>query len=308
MNISFKLIEVVPVENTLGEGVLWRESDATIWWTDIAERKLFCKYWGRQKIEVFSLPERLGSFGFVQNETSMFVGAFESGFALFRPESDYFEWLHRPSELALATGRRLNDGRVGPGGRFWAGSMLETNNVIGGKDQTGLYCLSHNGKSKLVHTGLRISNGIAWDSEGARIYLSDSSENSIYTASFNPTSGKCSRFKIFVKTEEGAPDGAVTDSAGNYWTALWGAGMIACYNPDGKKIGSLQLPIPQPTCIAFGGPDLKHVIITSAREGLTEKELRLAPGSGNVFIFESNIKGCIANEYQFDGKIIPLEK
>ena len=44
---SFNLEAVISVGNILGEGVLWRPSDQTIWWTDIQGKALYCLEWGK---------------------------------------------------------------------------------------------------------------------------------------------------------------------------------------------------------------------------------------------------------------------
>jgi len=66
----------------------------------------------------------------------------------------------------------------------------------------------------------------------------------------------------------GNPDGAVVDSEGCLWLALWGAGQVVRLNYDGQVIGSVQLPVSQPSCPAFAGPTLEQFYITTAQEGL----------------------------------------
>ncbi len=114
MKIETVLIDTIDVGNTLGECVLWRASDQTVWWTDIQECQLFKLSWPAGNLRKYDLPERLGSFGFVFGDDSRLICAYESGFALFRPETRENEWLSRPA--ALKKGVRLNDGRVAPDG------------------------------------------------------------------------------------------------------------------------------------------------------------------------------------------------
>lgn len=65
---------------------------------------------------MFLTPERLGSFAFVEGHDDCIVVAFETGYGLLYPRSGKLCWLARPT--ALRAGRRLNDGRVSPDGRF----------------------------------------------------------------------------------------------------------------------------------------------------------------------------------------------
>src|SRR5690348_14972172 len=81
-----ELVDTVVVDNTLGESVSWDPKAERLWWTDIHERRLY-RYDPRAKsLSTYELPERLGSFGFVKGSDRL-IGAFESGFALYGPES-----------------------------------------------------------------------------------------------------------------------------------------------------------------------------------------------------------------------------
>src|ERR1700685_3089593 len=119
---SAELVDIVSVRNTLGEGVVWDPIGERTWWTDIQERRLFRYDPQARALEIFELPERLGSFGLVEG-CDKIVGAFESGFAFFPPESGKLDWVARPAHGAA--NMRFNDGRVDRQGRFWAGTMVE---------------------------------------------------------------------------------------------------------------------------------------------------------------------------------------
>ena len=53
----------------------------------------------------------------------------------------------------------------------------------------------------------------------------------------------------------------------------------------------LRLPVSQPTCVAFGGPQLDRLFITSATQGFDEQALLAEPEAGNVLVFQTNITG-----------------
>jgi len=44
------------------------------------------------------------------------------------------------------------------------------------------------------------------------------------------------------------------------------AARLACYAPDGRLLRTIDLPVPYPTCPAFGGPSLETLFITSIRD------------------------------------------
>jgi sugar lactone lactonase YvrE len=279
-----KLIDIVPAGNTLGEGISWEPVGERIWWTDIQERKLFRYDPLTRALESFELPERLGSFGFVEG-CDKIVGAFESGFAFFHPESGQLDWVDRPAHDARNI--RFNDGRVDRQGRFWAGTMVEGEGGPKGK----LYCL-HGAKSEVRLTGIAISNSICFSADGRNLYFADTPHRTILRYDIDPANGAIGNRQIFAQTPMGAfPDGSNIDAEGHLWNAHWGAGRVVRYAPDGTISGEIDIPTMQPTCIAFGGKNLDLLFVSSARLGLGEEALAKQPHAGNVFVYQLDVKG-----------------
>ena len=286
MAFKARLIETVETADTLGEGVLWRDSDQTVWWTDIQGRRLRRLAWPSLDLTSYDVPERIGSFGFVAGRDDLMVVAFETGFAVFAPDSGRTVWLDRPA--ALGAGVRLNDGRVDPRGRFWAGSMMEGGVPDGRRPRGVLYRLGADGRAAPVLGGVGISNGLCWSPEGDRVYFADSLLGAIYSGPFDADSGVFGRLELFARFTGEAPDGAVTDAQGCVWTALWGGGRVARLSPDGRQLATVEVDAPQPTCPAFGGPDGTLLFVVSARDELSADQLAAKPLSGALFVFETD--------------------
>jgi sugar lactone lactonase YvrE len=51
------------------------------------------------------------------------------------------------------------------------------------------------------------------------------------------------------------------------------------------------VPVPRPTSLAFGGPDLDRLYITSAAADLDSAMLEVAPLSGSLFEYEPGVRG-----------------
>ena len=278
-----KLIEIIPVGNTLGEGISWDPVGQRIWWTDIQERRLFRYDPVTRALESFELPERLGSFGFVEGSDKI-VGAFESGFGFYHPESGRLDWLARPAHEAA--NMRFNDGRVDRQGRFWAGSMVEGEGEPKGK----LYCLQA-GQSKVRLTGIAISNSICFGADGRHLYFADTPHRTILRYDID-AGGEIGNRQIFVRTPPGAfPDGSNIDAQGHLWNAHWGAGRVVRYAPDGSISGEIDIPTTQPTCIAFGGQNLDLLYVSSAREHMGDEVLAAQPHAGDVFVYQLDVQG-----------------
>src|SRR5262249_36493131 len=77
------------------------------------------------------------------------------------------------------------------------------------------------------------------------------------------------------------PDGLVVGSEGCLWVALWGGSEVRRYSPTGGLLATLPVPVSQPTCPAFGGPDLSDLYLTTAWQGLDEKQRAAEPLAGH---------------------------
>jgi len=246
-------------------------------------------------LERFTLPERLGSFVFVAGGDQI-IAAFESGFALYHPESGRIDWLARPKHGGPDI--RFNDGRVDRQGRFWAGTMVERGGVPGGK----LYCLQADGGAEVHAAGIGISNSLCFSPDGRRLYFADTPARTIISFDLDPASGTISNRRVFAKTPEGAfPDGANVDAEGFVWSAHWGAGRVVRYTPSGEVSATIEVPASQPTCVTFGGEDLDLLYVTSAREGLHEAALQAQPNAGDVFVYKVAVPGLLDAPYVFNG-------
>ncbi|HWA91048.1 MAG TPA: SMP-30/gluconolactonase/LRE family protein [Rhizomicrobium sp.] len=285
-------VETIAVGNTLGEGIHWDVATQSAWWTDIQEKRIHRYDPAARKLDAFAMPERVGAFALMERGDRI-VAALESGFALVDLKGGAPEWLGRPD--AAVPGLRFNDGRVDRQGRFWAGTMEEIEPRAG---LGNLYSVGPDGSVARRESGIAISNGLAWSPDGARMYFADSPLRTIYCYDFDTASGQISNRRVFARTPDGAhPDGAAVDSLGFLWSAHWGAGRIVRYRPDGTVDRALDVPVSQPTCVAFGGPDLDLMFVTSARDGLSAQALANETGAGNVFVYKMDVKGLPDRRY-----------
>ncbi len=281
--MAAELIAEFAVHNELGEGIQWRESDQSIWWTDILGHCLYRCQWPQQTLERFEMPEPLCSFAFTDRQNVM-LAAFASGIARMDLTTLERVWLTKIDTHDDQV--RLNDGRADRFGRFWVGSMVkhmeQTPKPLG-----ELFRVTEGQVSTPQAADIWISNGLCWSPQSDYLYFADSPRQSIYRYDFEGDSGIISNRTLFAETPDGAyPDGANVDARGNLWSAHWGAGEVVCYSPLGQILGRVHVPTCQPSCIAFGGPQLECLFVTSARQGLSAEVLATEQSAGNVFVFK----------------------
>ncbi len=107
-------------QNILGEGPLWHPLKNRLFWVDIITGDLYQSDEGLESFSKTHFDCQIGAFGF--RKEGGFIFATDQGFALWdegQPEPDFF-WNPLPTDRKNV---RLNDGKVDPGGRFWAGSL-----------------------------------------------------------------------------------------------------------------------------------------------------------------------------------------
>jgi sugar lactone lactonase YvrE len=282
--------------NIVGEGPVWDDRRHCLWWTDIMNRVLFRLDWPGRALASFAMPRRLASIGLC--ESSRLVLGFEDGVYLHEPGSERFDCLAL-IESDIPT-NRLNDGKVGPDGAFWVGSMDERTP----RHATGaLYRVTSAGAAK-VFGDVIVSNGLAWTADGKTMVHTDSTRSEINAYSFDKQTGALGNKRFVVKPDEstGRPDGGAFDNNDCYWSAGVSGGNLNKWSLDGTLLTSHPMPTPHPTMPCFGGPDLDLVFVTSLRSMGDKTDLARWPHSGGLFIAKfmarSGVRGVPVSRFK----------
>lgn len=276
---------VLPATALLGEGPVWSVRDRALWWVDILAPAIHRFDPAAGTDITYPMPELVGALA-VRAKGGLLV-ALQSGIAAFDPASGALEMLARPE--ADRPSNRFNDGKCDRRGRFWAGTL-----DIAPKPGTGsLYRLNPDGSVVRADFGFTIANGMGWSPDDSRFYFSDSGQLAIFQYDFDPERGEIGNRRLFAEVPQGdgMPDGITVDEEGHVWVAHWDGWCVRRYDPRGKVERTVTLPVPRPTSIMFGGPDLKTLYVTSARIRLPAKALADAPQSGSIFAFEPGMAG-----------------
>jgi len=157
---------------------------------------------------------------------------------------------------------RLNDGKVGPDGCFWVGSMHDSSIRA---PIASLYRIGTDGSVARALTNLKVANGLSWTADGERMCVSDSAAAWIDVWTFNAASGAMTERRRLAQLTEatGRPDGGAFDTANLYWSAGVSAGRLNAFDLGGQLIEVWHTPISAPTMCAFGGADGALMFVTS---------------------------------------------
>lgn len=242
----------------LGEGPCWDAREKALWFIDILAPALYRLDTVSSAVRRWAMPSSIGSFGLASDDR--LVVALRDGVYWFDPRTEALSLLATPEPDRPTN--RLNDGKIGPDGRFWVGSMDDTADK---QPRAALYRIDTEGRCDRMIDGLIISNGLAWSPNGRRMYHSDSRAAYVQTFDFDPVSGAIANQRRLrdLTDADGRPDGAACDAEGYYWSAGVSAGVLNRIAPDGRIDRKVVLPVGAPTMPCFGGPDLRTLYVTS---------------------------------------------
>jgi gluconolactonase len=164
----------------------------------------------------------------------------------------------------------FNDLTVDATGRVYVGSVGEVamDSATGGdRIPGGVYVIDTDGSAREVASGISMVNGMGFSPDGTRLYVSDSMRPAVLAFDVDPDTGDLGEPAVFAAFEEGAPDGMAISDDGLVWIALAFTGKVVAYAPDGALAATLAVPDRWVTSVAFGGPDLRTLYVTTAAHG-----------------------------------------
>lgn len=160
----------------------------------------------------------------------------------------------------------------------------------GTPDQGILYKITKNtieSPEILLHP-VNISNGMAWNKANNKFYYIDSASLFITEYDYDNEQGNISNKKIIFDLKnnniEAYPDGMTIDKDDNLWIALYGGGSVIKINPrTGELLERYPIPAQCVTSVAWGGPKLDILFVTTSRNSLNDAEKARQPGAGCLY-------------------------
>ncbi|WP_295676845.1 SMP-30/gluconolactonase/LRE family protein [uncultured Mucilaginibacter sp.] len=273
---------VLPHQCMLGEGSVWDSKRGVICWIDILNGEIHEYSPESEKHKIIPVNQMIGAAVICRDGN--FLAALKNGFGFVNRETGDVNMLANPE--SHIPGNRFNDGKCGPDGRFWAGTMSHTDEPE--KGSFYVFGTDHSVTKKI--SNVSISNGMAWRADHKIFYYIDTPTFTVAAYDYDKNTAELDnkRVVINIPEEDGSPDGMTIDSDGMLWIAHWDGWQITRWDPDTeKKLMSIRLPAARITSCAFGGDDLEDLYITSARTGLTNDQLAEQPLAGSLFVIKN---------------------
>ncbi|GAB3453779.1 SMP-30/gluconolactonase/LRE family protein [Massilia terrae] len=283
-----------PVGAELGEGPLWVPEQERIYFVDIKSSRLHALCTGSGQRFSWSLPDFVCWVVPRRDGDGFMAGLRREVVRLWLEPELRIEPLALPLELGEHV--RLNDAKADAHGNLWFGSM---NNADVHRPDGRLFHLRRDHTLSVQDQSIHICNGPTFSLDGGTMYHTDSllAQVSAYPIGPDGATGAAQPWRRFDDAVEGSPDGMTTDSEGAIWIAQWGGGRVCRYAPDGTLDTIVRVPVSQPSSCAFGGPDLKTLYITSARQDLGQDQLAAEPLAGALFAVPVDVAGLPAARF-----------
>jgi sugar lactone lactonase YvrE len=291
--------EIHPLFETpmlLGECPLWHPDEAALYWIDIAGMAVHRFHPESDRHRSWPLPAEPGCIA--QNAEGGLIVAMRSGISMLDTNTGaLIPLLDAPYDPKKM---RFNDGRCDSVGRLWVGTLYDPRDEAAGS----LFAVER-GIVRDAGKPVTVSNGVAFSADNRTLYHADTTAHRITAYDFDITSGTLGSSRLFKQfsTDKGSgyggrPDGAAVDSENAYWCAMYEGGRILRLAPRGEILREIVIPAQCPTMVAFGGPDLRTLYVTTARRGRADAELERYPLSGCVFVLRVDVPGRIEHAYR----------
>ncbi len=268
----------------LGESPIWSPNERALYWVDIKLQTVYRLSTVTGRRAQWNVGTEVGSIGL--RAGGGLVLALRSGLAFLDTATGRVTPAVDPEPDTPET--RLNDGKVDRAGRYWVGSTHDRTEPVG-----KLYSIAPDLTVRAHADGVIMPNAICWSPDDRTMYFADSYVSTIFAYDFDLDGGAVRNRRVFARLadDEGKPDGATVDAEGYLWNARINAGAIARYAPDGRLDRILELPTRRPTCVAFGGDDMRTLYVTTSTSRMDDAQLAAEPLAGAVLAIRVDVPG-----------------
>lgn len=190
---------------------------------------------------------------------------------------------------------RLNDACADREGNLITGSVCPDDARGGGR----CWRLAPDGRWDLLFSGISNANGPAVSEAGTLLFVADTPAHRILRAPYESASGRELAPEIWADTRplDGVPDGAALDEDGGLWSAIFGGGRLARFEPSGRLLQTIELPVPHPTSVAFGGPALDRLYVTCLGVPYKDRAPRPEDAGGIFEIRGASVRGLAEGRF-----------
>jgi D-xylonolactonase len=238
----------------VGENPLWNPDDERLYWVDIDTGRLFRADHRTLEHECFYQGPVIGGFT-LQADGALLL--FEADRVATLAPSGERRVLLEDVDPDMA---RFNDVIADPEGRVFAGTIGKTTS------SGGLYRVDLDGTVTCLLKETGIANGMAFTADARHFYWTDSTARRIYRFPYDRETGLLGERQLFhqATAPNDSPDGLTVDEHDRVFSARWGGFCVLRLGIDGEVAERIALPVERVSSVAFGGPELDTLYVTTA--------------------------------------------
>jgi sugar lactone lactonase YvrE len=256
--------EVDGVRLTWGESVRWDERRQRLYFVDCATQTLHWLDDATPQLGELRLPSM--PTGVVLTEGDELVICLDDGLHVVDPDAGTSELL---SPYPEGMHGRANDAVADGAGRLVTGTLNMTAGPPG-----ALWRYAVDDGWVLLDPSFGNTNGP--NVVGGVLLCGDTSAAAVFAYDYDAATGTASADGRRVHLDQsapaldGVPDGATVDAEGGLWSCVLRSGRLAHVGADGALVEVVDLPLANPSDVAFGGPGLDRLFVTSIALDLGE--------------------------------------
>ncbi len=281
---SITRVRITETADNLGESPVWDGETGRIYWVDGVS--CLVRYHTPETGEFgqWEAPSMVGSIGLGMNNT-LICGLFDGLYSLDLA-SGVFTPLFVPDPADPLV--RFNDGKVDRFGRYLCGTM-----GIHADPRGTLYRLTDNGETDMLANGIRIANTLCFSPDGETMYFADSLDRKIRAYKYGND-----REPLTEAASSPTPKSSPPARMGDGGCRRLPLGRPRAGRPhralrtDGRLDRLIAAPTDMPSCLAFGGPDLETLYVTSIKNSGSGRAISRHPHAGCLYAIEGlGVKG-----------------
>lgn len=272
----------------VGESPSWCETTGRLWWLDVLAPALRWLDVATGESGRTLLDGLTGGLALTSGPELLLTG--ENGLSLFDPTTGQQTPLidpeaHRPEN-------RFNTVGVDPQHRMWAGTMPLDNLEKSGT----LYRINPDLSFEIIVPEIFLPKNTVFSADGRCAYLTeqDPSKGRAVVVAYDLGDDGLPinrRELLHGSDDDGQPAGLTIDAEECLWVAMRGGWSVMRLDIEGKQLARHSLPVPMPTALTFGGPDLGSLFVTSTYLRLPPGYNDIAPLSGRLIELTPGVSG-----------------
>ena len=279
-------VEVLPTgRDFVGENPIWDNARKRLNWVDVLAPAL--RWWDPTERKAGRIDLSVVTAGLAFTADGKLVACGQGGVHLLDPDTGAMTLLVDPE--ADKPDNRFNTAGVDPYGRIWAGTTALNQTVGSGS----LYSIDGNLLVRRHPVPVGLPRNPAFSIEGNRMYLTDAAVPCVRSYQIDPTSGTLSGGGVFIQADgaNGRPNGLCVDAEDHLWVTWLGGWAVHRYDPQGKLVDRINLPVPMPTNCIFGGPGYATLFVTTTYIRMPPGMTAEAPAAGQLIAINAGVKG-----------------